>query len=221
MSQTIRNARVIALAIAVLALGVGVSVAQPRQVGGITVSDDVNFQGTTMTFADDVPDLRNVALNDRISSLRVAPGEAWEVCEDANYRGRCIVVSGSERDLRTRGLNDAITSMRRVEGREARDDRDDRDDRRGVSITVYDDVNFRGATMTFRRDVPDLRDVQFNDRISSLQAAPGQSWEVCEDANYRGRCIVVSGSERDLRARGLNDVITSIRRVPGRDDRRP
>jgi beta/gamma crystallin len=217
MSQTIRDARVIALVVAVLALGAGVSVAQPRQVGGITVSDDVNFEGTTMTFVNDVPDLRDVALNDRISSLRVTPGEAWEVCEDANYRGRCIVVSSSERDLRTQGLNDAITSMRRVEGREVRDDRDDR---RGVSITVYDDVNFRGATMTFRRDVPDLRDVQFNDRISSLQVVPGESWEVCEDANYRGRCIVVSGSERDLRALRLNDVITSIRRVPGRDDRR-
>src|SRR5258708_1323146 len=120
MSQTVRNARVIALAIAVLALGVGVSVAQPRQVGGITVSDDVNFEGTTMTFVDDVPDLRNVQFNDRISSLRVAPGEAWEVCEDANYRGRCIVVSGSERDLRARGLNDVITSIRRVPGRDDR-----------------------------------------------------------------------------------------------------
>src|SRR5882757_1327790 len=120
MSQTIRNARVIALAIAVLALGGRVFIEKQRQVGGITVSDDVNFQGTTMTFTDDVPDLRNVALNDRISSLRVTPGEAWEVCEDANYRGRCIVVSGSERDLRTRGLNDVITSIRRVPGRDDR-----------------------------------------------------------------------------------------------------
>src|SRR5438876_559827 len=114
MSQTRRNARVIALASAVLVLGVGMSAAQPRQVGGITVSDDVNFGGATMTFVHDVPDLRDVALNDRISSLQVGPGESWEVCEDANYRGRCIVMSGSERDLRTRGLNDVITSIRRV-----------------------------------------------------------------------------------------------------------
>jgi hypothetical protein len=200
MSHSMRNARCIALVLPVLALGMGVSVAQPRQGGGITVSEDVDFQGTTMTFRDDVPDLRNVALNDRISSLRVAPGESWEVCENVNYGGRCIVVSGSERDLRTRGLNDAITSMRRVQSREARDDRYDRS---GAGITVSDDVNFRGATMTFRRDIPDLRDVQFNDRISSLQVAPGESWEVCEDANYRGRCLVVGGGGAAVTKNGV------------------
>jgi hypothetical protein len=108
--------------------------------------------------------------------------------------------------------------MRRVQSREAGDGRDDRG---VVGITVSDDVNFQGATMTFSRDIPDLRDVQFNDRISSLRVTPGQSWEVCEDANYGGRCIVVSGSERDLRTRGLNDAITSIRRVQGREARRP
>ena len=231
MSQTPRIAHVITLVVAVLALGAGVSAAQPRQSsgGGITVSDDVNFQGATVTFRSDVPDLRNAQLNDRISSLQVAPGESWEVCEDANYAGRCIVVSGPERDLRTRGLNDMITSMRLVRGRDDRgvrdergdrDDRNDRDDRRGEGITVSDDVNFQGATVSFRGDVPDLRDVQFNDRISSLQVAPGESWEVCENANYGGRCIVVTGAERDLRTRGLNDVISSMRRVQGRDGRR-
>jgi hypothetical protein len=125
MSQTVRNARVIALVVAVLALGVGVSVAQPRQggEGGITVSDDVNFQGPTMTFRRDVPDLREFQFNDRISSLQVAPGDSWEVCEDTNYGGRCLVVSGAERDLRARGFNDSISSMRRVQVREGRGDR--------------------------------------------------------------------------------------------------
>ena len=123
MSQTIRSARVIALVVAVLALGVGVSVAQPRRGGAITVSDDVNFQGPTMTFRSDVPDLRDFQFNDRISSLVVDPGDSWEVCEDTNYGGRCLVVTGAERDLRTRGLNDVISSMRRVQVREDRGDR--------------------------------------------------------------------------------------------------
>ncbi|MEP7306080.1 MAG: beta/gamma crystallin-related protein [Acidobacteriota bacterium] len=205
------------------------SAAPQRQFGGagISVSDDVNFQGATETFRDDVPDLRAFRFNDRISSLVVAPGESWEVCDDVNYGGRCIVVSGSERDLRARGLNDVITSMRRLQGREVRRDRDDRDrddrddrDNRGVGgITVSDDVNFEGTTATFRRDIPDLRDVFLNDRISSLQVAPGESWEVCENTNYTGRCVVVSGAERDLRRRGMNDTITSLRRVGGRDRR--
>jgi hypothetical protein len=223
MSQTIRGGRVLALVVAVLALGVGVSVAQSRPAGegGITVSDDVNFQGPTMTFRGDVPDLRDFQFNDRISSLVVDPGDSWEVCEGTNYRGRCIVVSGAERDLRARGFNDIISSMRRVQRRDSRDSprdsRDERDDRGAVGITVSDDVNFQGPTMTFRRDVPDLRDFQFNDRISSLQVAQGESWEVCEDTNYGGRCFVVSGAERDLRTRGMNDVISSMRRVQVRE----
>jgi hypothetical protein len=216
------------LVVAALALGVGVSVAQPRHgsEGGITVSDDVNFQGPTMTFRSDVPDLRDFHFNDRISSLVVDPGDSWEVCEDTNYGGRCLLVSGAERDLRARGFNDIISSMRRVQGRESRgsrDDRGDRADRGEAGITVSDDVNFQGPTMTLRRDVPDLREFQFNDRISSLQVTPGDAWEVCEDTNYGGRCLVVTGAERDLRTRGLNDAISSMRRVQvreGRGDRR-
>jgi len=206
----------------VLTLGADLSMAQPRQSGGegITVSDDVNFEGATVTFRNDVPDLRNVRMNDQISSLQVAPGETWEVCEDANYAGRYIIVSGSERDLRARGLNDSITSLRRVQSRDDGRRRDDRDDRGGVGIAVFDDVNFEGAGVTFRNDVPDLRQVRFNDRISSLQVPRGESWEVCEDTNYSGRCMVVSGSERDLRGRGFNDSISSLRRVQDRDRRR-
>ena len=91
MSRTLRNAGHVAWVVAVLALGVGVSAAQPRQAGagGITVSADVNFEGATMTVRGDVPDLRNIQLNDRISSLQVSPGESWEVCENVNYGGRC------------------------------------------------------------------------------------------------------------------------------------
>jgi beta/gamma crystallin len=224
MSQT-RSARVIALAVAGFALGVGVSVAQSRQAGGvgITVYDDVNFQGAALTFAGDVADLRDSNLNDRISSLQVAPGESWEVCENTNFGGRCLVVSGSELDLRARGWNDMISSIRRVpgrDGRRARDDRAAREDRVDVSITVFDDVNFQGAPMTFRGDVADLREFGLNDRISSLQVPSGESWEVCENTNFGGRCVVVAGSDRDLRPRGWNDIISSMRPVQGREGRR-
>jgi len=220
----------IALLVAALPLGAGVSAAQPRRDNGVDVIayDDVNFQGPAVTLRDDVADLREFRLNDRISSLQMAPGESWEVCENVNFGGRCAVLSGSERDLRPRGWNDMISSMRRVRGRDDRraQDRDDRrfrDDRieggRG-SITVYDDVNFQGPALNLRNDVPDLREFRLNDRISSLQVAPGETWEVCESVNFSGRCGVITGSERDLRPVGWNDMISSIRRVRDRDDRR-
>lgn len=85
----------------------------------------------------------------------------------------------------------------------------------GGGLTVYTDVNFRGAVATFRQDEPDLGRVGVNDMISSLRAGPGERWEVCEDAFYRGRCVVVAGEERDLRRVAWNDTISSVRRVDG------
>jgi len=225
MTHTSRRMHVIALMAALLVPGARASMAQPRDAdSGITVYDDVNFGGAAATFRSDIPDLRNVRMNDRISSLRVAPGDRWEVCEDTFYHGRCIIVSGSEIDLRASGLNDAITSLRRVETRGYSRGRDDREVRGAAGLRAWDDVNFGGEAAAFSGDVADLREFRFNDRISSLQVPPGESWEVCEDTYFAGRCIIVSGSEPDLRRRGLNDAITSIRRVSdGRrdgDDRR-
>ncbi|MBD7940951.1 beta/gamma crystallin-related protein [Brevundimonas guildfordensis] len=78
------------------------------------------------------------------------------------------------------------------------------------SITVYRDANYRGQSMSFRDEIPNLRNVGMNDAISSIRLSRG-SWEVCEDANYRGRCEVVRGDVRDLRNTGMNDKISSLR----------
>lgn len=223
--------RVMAMVVVGLVLSVGLAVAQPRpgDGAGITVYEDVNFQGAAVTIRDDVADLRDFRLNDRISSLQVAPGEAWEVCENNYFGGRCVIFSGSERDLRRRRWNDTISSLRRVreaddrripDDRRGRDGRDDRAERPRPSITVYDDLNFQGAPFTFRSEVPDLREFGLNDRVSSLQVAAGDSWEICDNVGFGGPCIVVSGSDRDLRTRNWNDMITSMRPVQDRDGRR-
>lgn len=79
-----------------------------------------------------------------------------------------------------------------------------------TSITVYRDANYRGQSMTFRQEVPNLRNSGLNDAISSMRLGRG-SWEVCEDANYRGRCQVVSGDVSNLGRTGMNDRISSLR----------
>ena len=79
-----------------------------------------------------------------------------------------------------------------------------------TTITVYRDANFRGQSMTFREEIPNLRNSGLNDAISSLRLDRG-SWEVCEDANYRGRCQIITGNVRDLGRSGLNDRISSLR----------
>ena len=79
-----------------------------------------------------------------------------------------------------------------------------------TSITVYQDANYRGRSMTFREAIPNLRNSGLNDAISSMRLSRG-SWEVCEDANYRGRCQVINGDVRYLGRTGMNYRISSLR----------
>lgn len=81
------------------------------------------------------------------------------------------------------------------------------------SITVYEDSNFRGRSMSFNEAIPDLRNSGLNDRISSMQLRGG-AWEVCTDARFRGDCRVVSGDIRNL-DRAFNDKISSLRPARG------
>src|SRR5215471_1070843 len=90
---------------------------QDRQIGGgvgLTIFADFNFRGRSATMRDDTPDLRTIGMNDAARSLRVGPGEQWEVCEHINYEGRCVVVSGSEADLRRTAWDRRISSARRI-----------------------------------------------------------------------------------------------------------
>jgi hypothetical protein len=83
----------------------------------------------------------------------------------------------------------------------------------GVGITVYADAGFKGDNATFRSDQSDIGPSGFGNRISSLQVAAGEIWEVCANTEYRPPCQVFSGTETDLRRRNWNDRILSLRRV--------
>lgn len=88
-------------------------------------------------------------------------------------------------------------------------------------ITVYRDVVYRGPSTTFRGAMPNLRNTDFNDNISSMRFRG--TWEACTDAYFRGTCRTFSDDVWDLRQHGMNDRISSLRPVGrggrDRDDR--
>lgn len=178
---------------------------EERQIGGvgITVFRDENFRGENATFRQDVPDLRQYGLNDRITSLRVAPGEYWEGCESPNYQGRCQVFSGDERDLGRVGWSDKISSLRRV--------------RRGggrpptgrSGIVLYDEPFFRGRSITVRAPIDNLRLQNFHDRAESVRVLSG-TWELCAEPRFR-RCQTVASDIPQLSSVGLNKKLSSAR----------
>ena len=79
----------------------------------------------------------------------------------------------------------------------------------GAGIKVYVDKDYNGASIEIDSAVPDLRKLDFDDRISSLQA--DERWLVCSAPKFKGDCREVEGALVNLRAEGLNDRITSLK----------
>ncbi|HEU4851496.1 MAG TPA: beta/gamma crystallin-related protein, partial [Telluria sp.] len=195
--------------------------AQDREMSGmgLTVYTDAEFRGAITTFRHDEPDLERIGLNDMISSLRVGPGERWEVCEDAYYRGRCAVIAGDERDLLRVSWNDRISSLRRVDGQAVPPGEGTAapyvpppvpgaGSQRGWSVILYDQPNYRGRAVNVRRAVPNT-----TRRVRSVTIGRG-TWEFCDRANYKGRCKTVDNSVPDVRVLNLRGRVVSLRPVP-------
>jgi hypothetical protein len=88
--------------------------------------------------------------------------------------------------------------------------------RRNVGgVIVYTNPDYRGESVSFGADTPDLRGYALNDKISSIRIPTGETWEICQDINYQNRCQVLTGSVPNLSAMGWNDRISSLRRVNG------
>jgi len=215
--------------VALVAVGLAVSspahAQRERAMGGvgITVYQDSNFGGRNATFRDDVADLRQSGMNDRIESLEVAPGEMWEVCVDAYYRGRCQVFSEYEPDLRRRGWARQISSMRRVRGGggypgpgPVYPPQPPVFPPGGGSngLVLYENRNFRGSSRTLNGPTRDLRALGFNDKAESLRLPRGEVWEICRDIDFRD-CRQVNGDLSDLRGLGLRGEVSSARPYGG------
>ena len=214
----------LALIVALSALSLDAS-AQRRGIGaniygGITVYEHPDYRGDSVTFRNEVADLRQHDLNDRISSIEVAGSQAWEVCQDINFGGRCRTFTGTIDDLRELGWNDRISSMRAV-GYARNDNRggwrgNSRGNARGARnaresrLVFYDRTNFRGDSRDVLSGSSNLGSV--GNRVRSVEVYGG-TWELC-DGNYRNaRCVTISESVPDLSRLGLQNGIDSAREV--------
>jgi hypothetical protein len=187
--------------------------AQQRQMGGvgITVFADRNFRGKSATFQEDVSDLSRFDFNDRISSLKVAPGEQWEVCEHSNYQGRCAVFSGDEPRLTDSSWGDVISSFRRVgSGAVFPPGRPTPPAQSDSYIVLYDQPSYRGHSTNYKGPVPALSG--FSRPIQSVTIGRGV-WELCEGTNFTGRCVILDKSVPDLNAYGMRNRVSSVRPV--------
>jgi uncharacterized protein YcfJ len=80
-----------------------------------------------------------------------------------------------------------------------------------AQVTLHEDEDFQGRTLSSQQRAPNLQGNGFNDRTSSVVVV-GRRWEVCDEARFSGYCRVLRpGQYPTLTAIGLNDRISSAR----------
>ena len=217
----------LAIALAVSAFSLDASAQRGRGYGGysgITVYEDPDFRGDSVTLRDSVPDMRQHGLNDRISSLEVNGNQAWEVCRDINFGGGCRVFQGSIEDLRSEGWNDRISSMRAVGFARGNNSGAGRwgnsrgnGNYRESQLVLYERTNFRGDGRTVLDNTRNLGSA--GERVRSVQVYGG-TWELCEGGFRNARCVTVDQNVPDLRALGLRNGVTTVREVANQNQNR-
>lgn len=88
------------------------------------------------------------------------------------------------------------------------------------TITVFDQPNFKGRSMTFDRPVPSLAKLNFNDVIISVQVKGGRDWVLCEHRNFMGKCVRIVAKEKNLKRLKIDGQVSSLYHVPAAQPKR-
>ena len=121
--------------------------------------EDDDFRGRCEVFSGDVVDLTSAGLNDRVSSLRPMGGGGFagargagrlELFEDRRYDGKSVALEGPRGSL---GSMDAKAESLRLSG----------------EWQICDGPDFRGRCITVSRDIADLDEIGWKERIRSAR----------------------------------------------------
>jgi len=180
--------------------------------GQVTLYEHGQFRGEAVTVDRPAGSLERYNFNNRASSA-VVGGEAWEFCESPGFSGRCVVLQPGRYDSLAE-LNDSITSMRPLSARGGPVTRGPEPGHRPPpGLTLYEQRNFRGASVLVERPRRRLERADF-DNVASSAVVSGGPWQVCDGEEFSGRCVVLRpGEYPTLQETGLNNRISSARPV--------
>ena len=83
----------------------------------------------------------------------------------------------------------------------------------GDEAVIFKHPDFRGDALAISGPVYNLRELGFNDTVSSIDVRG--AWEICVDPDFRGRCVVIDQPNERLSRIRMNDNITSMRPLNG------
>lgn len=82
------------------------------------------------------------------------------------------------------------------------------------AVVVYDQPNFKGASLTIAAATPDLAALKFDNKVASFTITGGGDWVLCENKNYTGRCVRVQSQADNLNLLQLSGRVSSLYPVP-------
>jgi len=174
-----------------------------QPISGIVLYPHENYEGWGRNFKDKVQDLRDFGRHNTTSSIRVLSG-IWVVCDKVEYVGTCHIIRGSRSNLKSFEINDDISSIQEVPVVQS-------------GMVVYQHPGFGGDQEYIEEgeSISDIKEIDFDGKISSLQIGSGGPWQLCEGKNFEGNCIVfVSGNVDDLKKIGWDNKLRSIHAAP-------
>jgi Beta/Gamma crystallin len=205
------------LALAVLAVSLprdAVAQGRPGR-DQVCVYEHADYGGWEQCFGvgEALRDLGN--LRNQISSVRILGRAEITLFQHPDFQGRQLTLDNSATNL-PRGWNDEADSLR-VDSAEFGDRR--RGERREDRVCVYQHVGFAGNSRCFDSgdEVDDLRQIGWNDGISSIRVFGGTRVAVFEDAGFEGQRLIVDRDIADLTQisaggrNNWNDRISSLR----------
>lgn len=177
-----------------------------------------------LAVGDSLEDLGN--RRNQISSVRVFGRAEIILFEHPNFQGQQIVLGENTSDFRElKRWNDQVDSLR-VETASFRG-RPRPGQRAEERVCVYQHVDYGGNSQCFdaNEDVPDLRQIGWNDGISSIRVFGRTRLAVFEHGAFQGERLIVENDIPNLttvNGRGgwnWNDRISSLRAGGARGDR--
>ena len=83
-----------------------------------------------------------------------------------------------------------------------------------LTITVYDQPDFKGNKVTITLPTPDMKALNFDDKVASLTIQGAGDWVLCENRNYTGRCARVQTQAGNLKLQQLSGRVSSLYPAP-------
>lgn len=196
-------------------LAIAAVAAAGHSIAQVTVFQNENYQGDSVTASQSVENFRQGALGNGAASV-VVTSETWEVCDRIRYNGKCMVLRpGQYPSLAAMGLSERVASMRAI----GRYDRIDESRYApvaaavptGAQVVFFEGENFQGRSFSAQSQVDDFSRFGFNDLATSVVVL-GDQWEICENARFNGRCVVLRPGRYDsLASMGMSNRVSSVR----------